>query len=62
MAKFTVEITGETQDQSALELSTHLNRSQGNVQASIDYSERDLDPVNSPTISDSILLIPSPRS
>ena len=50
MAEFTVEITGQTQDQFALELSTHLNSSQGNVQASIDYSERDLDPVNSATI------------
>jgi hypothetical protein len=50
MAEFTVEITGQTQDQSALELSTHLNSSQGNVQASTDYSERDLDPVNSATI------------
>jgi hypothetical protein len=50
MAEFTVEIAGQTQDQFALELSTHLNSSQGNVQASIDYSERDLDPVNSATI------------
>ena len=50
MAEFTIEITGQTQDQFALELSTHLNSSQGNVQASTDYSERDLDPVNSPTI------------
>ena len=50
MAEFTIEITGQTQDQFALELSTHLNSSQGNVQVSIDYSERDLDPVNSATI------------
>jgi hypothetical protein len=50
MAEFTIEITGQTQDQFALELSTHLNSSQENVQASIDYSERDLDPVNSATV------------
>jgi hypothetical protein len=50
MAEFTIEITGQTQDQFALELSTHLNSSQENVQASTDYSERDLDPVNSPTV------------
>jgi hypothetical protein len=50
MAKFTVEITGQTQDQFALELSIHLNSRQGNIQASTDYSERDLDPVNSTTI------------
>jgi hypothetical protein len=50
VAEFTIEITGQTQDQFALELSTHLNSSQGNVQVSIDHSERDLDPVNSATI------------
>jgi hypothetical protein len=58
MAEFTIEITGQTQDQFALELSTHLNSSQGNVQASIDYSERDLDPVNSATIVSVVTSLP----
>jgi hypothetical protein len=50
VAEFTIEIPGQTQDQFALELSTHLNSSQENMQAPINYSERDLDPVNGPTI------------
>jgi hypothetical protein len=58
MAEFTIEITGQTQDQFALELSTHLNSGQGNMQASIDYSQRDLDPVNSATIVSVVISAP----
>jgi hypothetical protein len=50
MAEFTIEITGENRDQLALELSVPLSNSQGNVQVSTEYSEEDLDPVNSVTI------------
>jgi hypothetical protein len=39
MAEFTVEFTGPTRDQLALELSTYLRSPQGNVQVVTRYTE-----------------------
>jgi hypothetical protein len=44
MAEFTIEITGQTQDQMAQELSEQLSSSQGQVQVFTE-TERALDPI-----------------
>jgi hypothetical protein len=49
MAEFTVEFTGPTRDQLALELSTYLRSPQGNLQVLTKYTEQDQDPMTTVT-------------